>query len=147
LERKTALFGQHNLRDLYFFGPHKDLIGSSVDTLPQQADISNAGIVRLNTKLPEKSTKVHMPSYLMGELTSIDPDFRPDELKLAIAINGIIRGTTESSVKDEQVTFAARIPIESWSEGKNAVSVYGIIEDENGDGVSLVRFTEKEEGS
>ncbi len=142
LEKKIALFGQHNLRDLYFFGPHKDLIGRSVDTLPLEADILRAGLVRLDTRPPIESTNANMPFYLKGELTSINPNFQPEKLKLAISINGIIRGTTEPSIRDERITFTTRIPTESWGAGENSISVYAIFEDKDGEERSLARFRE-----
>jgi len=142
LEEKIALFGQHNLRDLYYFGPHKDLIGRSVDTLPLKSDIKHAGLVRFDTLPPLESTKANMLFYLKGELTSVNPNFQPEKLNLAISINGIIQGTTEVSIKDERITFTSRILPETWSAGENSVNVYAVFEDRDGEGRSLAQFTE-----
>jgi hypothetical protein len=142
LEEKIALFGQHNLRDLYYFGPHNDLIGRKVDTLPLKSDIPHAGLVRFDTQPPFELTKANMPFYFKGELTSVNPDFQADKLDLAISINGIIQGTTKTSIKDERITFTTRIPPETWSAGDNSVTVYAIFEDSDGKGRSLAQFTE-----
>jgi hypothetical protein len=83
-----------------------------------------------------------MPFYFKGELTSVNPDFQADKLDLAISINGIIQGTTKTSIKDERITFTTRIPPETWSAGDNSVTVYAIFEDSDGKGRSLAQFTE-----
>jgi hypothetical protein len=147
LEKKIELFGQHNVRDLYFFGPHKDLIGRSVDSLPLRTDILRAGLVELNDQLSIESTKAHIPFYLKGDLTSINPKLQRETLELAIAINGIIRGTTRPSITDKRITFTTRIPTESWSTGENSVSVYAIFEDKIDEARSLARFAEAGSGA
>ncbi|MFC1719749.1 sulfatase-like hydrolase/transferase [Pseudomonadota bacterium] len=142
LEKKIALFGQHNLKDLYFFGPYKDLIGRRVDTFPLTADKLSSSNVTIKSQTQNESTKVNMPFYLKGELTTVNPKFQTGGLNLAISINGIIRGTTRTTIKDNRVTFMTRISPESWESGENSISVYAIFEDENDEGISLAHFRE-----
>ncbi len=142
LETKVALFGQRNLEDLYFFGPHKDLLGRSADALPPNADFPSGGVVRLES---DSSIETAGPSrlfYLKGELSSLSPTFQTENLELAIAINGVIRATTRTSIKKERITFATRIPPELWGEGEDSISVYAILADDDGRERSLVRFTD-----
>lgn len=140
LDTKIALFGQHNLEDLYFYGPNKDLIGRRADSLAIAAGGEAPGTAKLLTPTRLDSTMNAMPFYLKGKLTSISPGFDPRDLDLAIAINGVIWGTTRSRLEDKKGYFITRIPMEAWKTGENAVSIYAIVGNKENQEVQLARF-------
>lgn len=142
LDNKIALFGQHNLEDLYYFGPHKNLIGRHTDSLPPAANMASPGRATLETDLPGAPGVTAPPFYLKGELHSLDPRLPAGDVPLAVALNGIIRATTLPSIKDGRVTFSVRIPPGSWSDEENSVSIFAILETGGGQGLSLARFNE-----
>lgn len=141
LSKKIELFGQHNLEDLYYFGPHKELVGRRADSLPAHAPFSDAGRVTLETEVPTGPADVRTPLYLKGALRELDPELQAEALELAIAVNGVIRGTTKPSYREDRLTFTMRIPTETWEAGLNTVEVYAIFTADPGGQRSLAPFS------
>jgi len=140
LEAKIRIFGQHDLEGLYFIGPFKDLVGRDVTALPIEDNHPNAPQFTVFSHDQVDPGNGPVPLYLKGELIPPQPDHHPDDLHLAIAINGTIWGTATTVVRQDRLTFTMRIPIEAWSEGGNSVSLLAILEDEDEAGMILARL-------
>jgi hypothetical protein len=139
LNAKIELFGTRSLEKLYAFGPHQELLNRKLDALGY-----SSSTIELKFKRDyEKSNirRVHPTFYIEGTLSRFPPGKNPSDLELAIAINGIIRSTTKTFEEDGETHFLTRVPPESWVEGKNKITVHGIVEDVSAKTASLINFT------
>jgi hypothetical protein len=105
------------------------------------SELSDAGTFLLNTHKNVQLGKQPIPFYLKGELPVIRAGLLPEELELAIAINGTIWGTTKPTIEEQKVTFTVRVPTEAWEAGQNVVSIYSVVLDGKGNRKSLVPFS------
>ncbi len=130
LERQLELFGSGD-NDFYRAGPHEELVGRLVGSLPVAP--LNQTECSFWLKDAESYDKVRptggkIPAYITGSLGCV-PEFQT----VAIAVNGIIRATGETFPGyAQQMSLAAMVPETAIRAGRNSVEVYLI--DQRGDG-------------
>ena len=160
LMRKIDLFGAQGIDGIYRFGPHKELIDKPVASLPST---TSTATIRLNNPAQYHSADPmgpRVPAYVEGEITNLAESMSSSELTIAVAVNGVIRSTTKTtsvaisslgpekrvsskSTDDEDAHFLARIPPDSFVKGRNEITIYAVVEDENGKPTSLIDFSEE----
>jgi hypothetical protein len=125
IKEKVALFG-HDIEDLFRAGPYPELIGQ----IPDRAQVGKSSVrcdldgrTYLENVDPEAGFVL---TNICGRLTrDIGPAFTP--LDLAVAINGPIRGTTQSFLDaDGAERFSAVVSDAHFRRGYNQVIVYAV---------------------
>lgn len=140
LRKKLEIFGSNNLESLYFYGPHKGMLDTPVESLPVTTLDAALKKRQLDHFARVDLSSPRRPAYFDGQITKLPAELGSFDLTLAIAVNGTIRSTTRPIVNDQQVTFVTRIPPHGLIDGRNVITVYAIVEDEDGRPVSLVRL-------
>lgn len=159
LKRKIELFGARNLDGLYRVGPYSEIIGREVSSFSLLQSQEKAKFDRPRYR-PDSINKSKVQAYVEGSFTNKLEGFDVKNTKIAIAVNGIIVNTTLSTSvpvselgkgrrvdghrqmeEDGNIHFLARIPLNSWSETANEVSVHVIIGDSGSNSVSLLGFS------
>jgi hypothetical protein len=158
LKRKVELFGTRSLERIYLLGPHREIVNA-----PVEAFASSTSTATVALKAPDRYRRLdpmgpRLPAYVEGEIGNLAEGMRTSGLTIAVAINGVIRNTTrttrvavssltpenaEITEGDDGVHFLLRAPPESFVEGKNAVTVHAVVDDEHGGPASLLNFAEK----
>ena len=118
LDRKLRLFGG----GLFAIGPHRELVGEPVSRLATAA----AADVEVRLDQPEQYRDVepasdYTPAHVFGRARWRGP---PEQLDLAIAVNGVLRASTRTFSERGSQRFAALVPEESFVAGENAVEVF-----------------------
>ena len=88
----------------------------------------------------------NLPVYVDGKIIpqpGSSDYLDPANLTLAIAVNGIIRTTTQPWEENKVLNFLCRLPPESFQIGANDISVYGVAPDVESNIASLIKFTAK----
>jgi hypothetical protein len=143
LRRKLELFGQ-GVEGLYNIGPHRELIGQSVEGFVRKTLGDTVTLVEPKQFQNISHASASLPAYVEGRIVygpghSGNPESA--RLTLAIAVNDIIRATTRVWEEQGELRFLCRLPPESFVAGDNAIRVYGIVPDE-ADGVAwLTNFS------
>src|SRR5581483_1666753 len=121
LARLVRLFGAGGWERVYGIGPHRELLGRTVASLP-------AGRVRAAAALDGRSLfaavdpgSLLSPRPLAGPVSGAR---RP--LDLAIAVDGRIAAVTRTFAVDGETHFAAFVPDRAFHRGANDVEVYGV---------------------
>jgi hypothetical protein len=120
LAEQLAAFGK-TPADLYRVGPHQELPGRLVSSLPVTP--SHSGGVQLSNQNLLRTVDVRsnlLPTWIQGTLTGQ----QSSEEDLAIAVNGRIAAVTQSFDVGGQAKFAAMAPESSMHNGRNDVSVF-----------------------
>ena len=126
LARKIRLFGDHGMSPgLFGIGPHRELIGQTVTSLPRseaRGEINDAGAY----------TSVHLRSdFLPAQLSGTIHDPRNSPARdLAVALNGRIVAVGESFTLagDDAEHFSIMLPEGAFREGPNRVELLSVTE-------------------
>ena len=120
LAEQLAAFGT-TAPDLYRIGPHRNLLGRSVSSLPVRPSRS-AGVELEGQPLLRVVDRRSdlLPTYLQGHLTGR----HGHDADLAIAVNGEIAAVTRTFDQGGQTKFAAMVPEDVMHDGRNDVSVF-----------------------
>ncbi len=160
LARKIELFGSGAIEDVYRMGPVPELIGeplSSIAARDSSATYELFDAARYRNVNPEGPK---LPAYVQGVLRDARAEARARPCEVAIAVNGVVRGTgrcTDRAIRDLRAGaetdgepgdnggdyFTVRVPPGSFQAGQNRVSVYLIAAREPGNAVELVRLLEE----
>ncbi len=129
LKRKVDLFGSNpNLTERYFtFGPHRDLVGKQISQLRVEDRNRQPELVLDNQGFFEEMDR--SGNFLFGNISgTLETQNRPQQrTELAIAVNGIIRAVTRTiPARNGIETFSAVVPENSFRSGRNAVDVFAI---------------------
>ena len=116
LEQRLADFPS----GLYGLGPHASLVGLPLSAI--ETRMPDETLIRLDEPQSFDNVDVEshtLPLYVSGTMTEgID-----ERVSVAIAVNGAIAATTQSSVEGDVWVFASMIPEESLTAGANDVKV------------------------
>ena len=140
LRRKLELFGSGDFHRLYAFGPHSEIVGRPVASFA-----SSSSSVSVSLDDAPRYQKIdpdgrRLPAYIEGHIAELPEEVAGSPLVLAIAVNGIIRGTTAGTREDGAVHFVTRVPPESFTRGPNRIAVFAVVEENDGQVASLLRF-------
>ena len=127
LRRKLALFGSgRDLERLYRIGPHPELVGRDVATLPRLDGIAAASIHQ-----SEELRRVDPASgFVPGEITGEVPNGRPGGGRpIALALDGTIAatGTTFSLAGSTAENFELIVPEAAFRRGAMEARVFEIV--------------------
>jgi hypothetical protein len=99
-----------------------------------------------------------LPAYIEGRIEGLPESANRSKLAVAVAVNGVIRGTAvttntaissltpQNATIDEDargVYFLVRLPPAGFVEGVNRVTVHAIVEGVEGNAVSLFELEER----
>jgi hypothetical protein len=121
---KTAVFGTGSFDHVYALGPHRELLGRRVTSLPVRPS-AGAG-VQLDGRALLGAVDLAMdwlPSYLQGRITGEHPPVQD----LAIAVNGTIRALAQSHTDHGLTRFSTLAPEWSLRQGANDVRIYAVV--------------------
>jgi hypothetical protein len=124
LRRMIALFGSDDGGSgLYATGVGRDLLGRPIRTLvtaaapPGRVDFSNAQVFA-----PLNPKAAVIPSFLNGRVTGGVEAGTP----IAVAVNGRVRGVSETFADGSETRFAVMVPPTSFQRGRNRIDVLAI---------------------
>ena len=156
LRHKIELFGTHDFEGLYACGPQRQLVGRRVDSFESMTSPATMKLTGPESFRNIDPLGSDLPAYVQGEIAN-HPQMEGDsELRLAIAINGIISSTTRTTKApirdlvrnasradegDGKRYFSSRVPPGRLVSGENRIAVHMIAENEDGSGVTLVDFS------
>jgi len=159
LKRKIELFGVRNLDGLYLMGPNSEIVGRKVSSFSSVQSQEKVEIKRPRYR-PRSRNKSKVQAYVEGSFSNQFESFDVENTKVAIAVNGTIVATTLSTnvptselgkgrrvdghrqmEEDGNVHFLARIPLTSWSDTVNEISVHVIAGDSGNKSISLIGFS------
>ena len=126
--RRARLFGDPTDPDLVpTTTTHHELIGQAVANL-NTGDTDDASVVISES---ERYTQLDpaaptLPALLSGQ--ALDDYGRPLDVRLAVAVNGVVRATTEtySQAAGQPGTWSAFVAPRHWRAGRNDIEVYRI---------------------
>jgi Sulfatase len=120
LAEQLATFGTSRA-DLYRIGPHQELLGRLVSSLPVTRTRSGGVQLENQNLLQTVDLRANLiPTWIQGDLTG-GVQTGDD---LAVAVNGRIAAVTEAFDAGGQTKFAAMVPESSMHDGRNDVSVF-----------------------
>jgi hypothetical protein len=138
LAHQIDLLGTGTWDRAYRIGPHTELIGRSVDTLPQRP----RGPLTATVEDAEKLARVdpgsaQSPSYVAGRLDGGDPAGHD----LAFALDGriVTTGVSFHDIGRNGLNFASMLPPDQLHAGANRLTVYAI--DGSGTSLGLIPLT------
>ena len=107
------------------FGPHADLVGRRVDSLPAAAGGGTARVSGLDDYRRVDPSSGEVPSWVSGQLTATAPGV-PSRPTIAVAINGVIGGVSEtfSSADSDPTWFSAVVPDSLMHPGDNHLQLF-----------------------
>jgi hypothetical protein len=109
--------------ELYANGPNADLLGQAAGRIPAVASTgTRLELDSTNVFAPFRPGARLVPSFISGV---IGGGVRPGE-SLAVAVDGKIRGLSESFSSQDGVRMAAIVPASSFEAGRNTVAVYAV---------------------
>jgi hypothetical protein len=122
LQRMIFLFGAgQGLGRLYGNGGNSDLLGRPVRGLAKAPPISGQLQLDGAELLDRFRPGAHLvPSFISGRISG---GVAPGE-SLAVAVDGTIRGVTETFSHDDGVRIAAIVPVDSFHAGSNSVEAF-----------------------
>lgn len=154
LKRKIKLFGTRNREGLFAIGPHQEIVGKPISAFLTEESKEKVEFFKHARYPNNKPNGARVQAYVEGEITNELRILNPDNLQIAVAINGTIASTTTSTgmtisslmpkkklEADNKIHFLARIPRGHWRDTKNEISVHAIVENDRGHPVSLINFT------
>jgi hypothetical protein len=124
LAEQVAAFGT-TPADLYRIGPHRELLGRLVSSLPVAP--SRSGGVQLANENLLRTVDLRanlIPTWIQGDLTGVQ-----EGEDLAVAVDGRIAAVTKAFDAGGQPKFAAMVPDRSMHGGRNDVSVFVVHDD------------------
>ena len=157
LKRKLELFGTGDVKKLFSIGPRHEVVGKPISAFSSKNSEETVTFLGSISIPRGKNSKFSVRAYIEGEISNHLRKMTPDGLEIAVAINGVIVCTTnttavaisslmprEKLVEDDKVHFLARIPTNSWQDGNNEVTVHEIVRDGVDGSISLINFTQKQ---
>jgi len=107
------------------FGPHADLVGRRVDSLPAAPGGGTARVSGLDDYRRVDPSSGQVPSWVGGQLTGTAPDV-PARPTVVAAINGVIGGVSEtfSSAGSDPTWFSAVVPDSLMRPGDNHLQLF-----------------------
>jgi hypothetical protein len=129
VEATVDRFGSGGWESVYRMGPHSELIGRRVEELLDEAPAPEA-VLQVAIDFREEFDDVDLdslfvPVHVKGEVFAPATD---PARKLAIAVDGRVRATTETWRGLGRTRFLGLLPEEALSSGRNLVEVYEIVE-------------------
>jgi hypothetical protein len=128
LRRQLDLLGT-TWDDVYRIGPHRDLIGKSVDDIAQlprgelSASVEDAG------KLTDVDLDANVyPGYVGGTIDGGDP--AGHDLVFAIDDKIVSTGVSFDDIGTHRLNFASLLPPSALHAGRNVLTVYEYVDDE-----------------
>jgi hypothetical protein len=129
VRRKLALFGSgggRNPEALYRIGPHAELVGRSLTSVPRVPGLATA-VIHQAAELAEVNPS---SGFVPGEITGEIPNGRPGGGRpVAVIVNGTIAATGRTfSLAGSQVeNFEAIVPERTLHRGANTARVFEIV--------------------
>ena len=134
LAHQIAAFGTGSFERVYRVGPHRELIGRAVSSLPVVSGGATRVEVDDRTLLDSVDhSSGFLPSFLEGRLLPARA-----RTSLAVALNGTIAAVTWTFDQHGQTRFSALVPGRALRDGRNAVEVFAI--ETSGSGPRLARL-------
>jgi hypothetical protein len=168
LRRKISLFGTNSTESVYYFGPHREIINQPLTSFSSRTSGGKISLRRPNRNPSVDPEGTRLPAYVDGQIHDLPQQLEASELILAIAVNGIIRNTTETTQLDtsslrpggrnpswhdtvedgldgppasqQEAYFLVRLPTGAYVKGRNEVTVHAVISDGPGGAISLLDF-------
>jgi hypothetical protein len=165
LQRKTSLFGSGDLQQLYRSGPHPEIVGTPVNSFALRTGFGSVLIDHPEQYTEVDLDSYKIPVYVEGEVSIFNNQDKDREMQLAFAVNGIIQSTTvttglrTSELRKEVLDsewqsaeqsalsnfsngkqvrqFLSRVPVESFENGENEISVFLILDENPGQPLAL----------
>lgn len=147
LERRQALalklerFGAGSWDTVYAAGPFDELLGRPLDALRGADRPATEPQVRLDHEEDLADVDLRrerLPVHLLGQLIGLDDESAPEPLTLAVAVNGIVRATTETFLEEDAWRFTVMIPKAALAKGRNRIEIVRV--DNRPDGPSIQRL-------
>jgi len=139
LKRKISLFGTGQSSDgLFSIGPHRELLGRHIHELGETGEADVASEIDQETFFENVDPASYfVPAHITGRIVKKAKSSSP--LNLAVSVNGIIAGVTQTFQNDgNEARFSAVVPEETFRAGENKIEVF--IVSGNGD-VRLSRMS------
>jgi len=135
LRRNERRLGSGDWDGLWRIGPHPELIGEAVDSLPGTEKRPGRPFVHLDE--PDQYLSVDLsgdvlPVHITGRLELAEGS---PSIRLAVAVNGTIQGITESFDAERHRRFSCMVSPLALREGDNAIELLAV--DDSG---RLLRF-------
>lgn len=124
VKEKSEIFGKE-LGDLFYIGPHKELIGRRVEDLPiLKSPVKN--LLEGKTYLQNVNLNSRfVPTNVKGVLQEEHPGTMPaSQSGIAIAVNGEIAGMTQAYRDREQMRFSLVLSDQYFRQGRNQIQIY-----------------------
>ena len=124
-ELQTRFGSSADRGGMYRIGPHPELLGRSIADLEiADAPATEIKLRRFGTRYSDDRDEL-VPCYFEGKVVS--PRSIPEPIRMVVAINGIIQGTTRTyefdGLRDQ---WAAMVPEQAFRVGENDVQFYTI---------------------
>ena len=126
VDRKIKLFGENSER-IFQSGPFPEILGKPAASLAK-LPATGAKFALNDRRLLDNAdpSSIFVPAYITGRLIDTKTSAK-EPLKLALAVNGIIRATTHNySGGGGASLFSVLAPESAFRRGKNLVQVYQI---------------------
>jgi hypothetical protein len=101
LSRQLTLFGSGSWAGVYDIGPHKELIGRTVSSLPVTQGSASVSIDGRSLFADVDPNSLLSPGHVTGSVSGT-----PSRLDLAVAVNGTIEAVTQTFDSDGSTHFA-----------------------------------------
>jgi hypothetical protein len=127
LAHQIGLLGTTTWERAYRIGPHTELIGQAVSSLPSlprgrlTATVEDAG--KLAQVDPDASDS---PSHIAGRLSGGDPAGR--ELAFAVGGRVVSTGRSFASLGPQHLNFSSMLPPDAFRRGANRLDVYELVD-------------------
>jgi hypothetical protein len=126
VRRRLRQFGSGELGSLFTgIGPHRELIGRSVDELARAAGAAGGAVAQASLFANVRRSSGVVPTQIAGDLRG----GRGGKRDLAVAVNGRIEAVGRSFYLKGDATehFAFMVPEGSLREGRNLVEVFEVV--------------------
>jgi hypothetical protein len=138
LADRIRRFGTGSLARVYRVGPDAQLLGRKVASLRTRPSTG----MRVELSQREVLAAVDpssgfLPTYVSGVVTGT-----PQQVSLAVAVNGTLRAVTRSYAERGEVKFNALVPETALRAGPNEISVYAVARTASGWSLQELRGTQ-----
>jgi hypothetical protein len=124
LARKVRIFGTGDWRRVFAIGPHAELVGRSLRSLPVIASSDSRAVVDGEPILRDLDLSSALaPSHITGQISGTGAAGAQD---LAIAVNGTIAAVTRTVEIGGSTRFSVMAPESAFHQGQNSVEVFAV---------------------